>query len=111
MQVVPSKSTNYDLVQPDQDLEIRPKVQCNTLGYTEMKELFSERFSNWNRLVNSVSRIKYAASHYKKDKSNGPCNPEFLQRCECAIIAAVQKDIFENEIHCISNKKSLPHSR
>ena len=116
MQVVPSKSTNYDLVEPDQDLEIRPEVQCNTLEYTEMKETFSERFSrfsNWNRLVNSVSRIKYAASRFKKDKSDmpdGPCNPEFLRRCECAIIAAVQGDMFENEIDCISNKKSLPHS-
>ena len=48
MQVVPSKSTNYDLVEPDQDLEIRPEVQCNTLEYTEMKESFSERFSTFS---------------------------------------------------------------
>lgn len=86
----------FDLVNPDEDAEIRPdpedishKQEVNTA--TPFSDRFS-RFSSWNRLVRTIARIKnWACRKRKNGLSDHPFDePQRLRDSELSIIECVQ---------------------
>nr|XP_034322379.1 uncharacterized protein LOC117688425 [Crassostrea gigas] len=123
---VPIKS-EFRLIDPEQDAEIRPEVVCckqevdteDSPSKTEPLSNRLSRFSSWNRLVRTVARIKYWARSKQKvrcseDKDERSFtrfdHPKLLRDSELAIIACVQRDSYMEELKCIKESGRIPHN-
>jgi hypothetical protein len=114
------RESEFNLVDPDQDKEIRPNVvnfkqKVNKEDSFEPDETFSDRFSrfsSWNRLVRTIARIKNWARRRSGNKITHDLldDPQLLRESELAIIACVQKDCYKEELNCLKESDSLPRN-
>lgn len=116
---VVSSLSGYGLVDPDHDVEVRTEViatKTDLLDLMTPGSVFSDRFSrfsDWNKLVLCIARLKFLVIRYSPNRTISDSrydDPEFLRKSECAIIAAVQRDVFAKEIQCIKNEENIPHA-
>lgn len=113
--------TEFNLVNPDQDVEIRPEV-VSIKHEVDMRESFSTesettfsdrflRFSSWNKLVRTIARIKYWARKCKATCTHDRFDdPELLRNSELAIILCVQRDSYEEELKYMKDSNRSPRN-
>ena len=113
---IPS-TTEFALVNPEKDQEVRPEIQTlkTSAGETESFESISnrfDRFSIWRRLVSAINVLRNRIKSIKSD-GNGTYKPtvvDQLQETERFIIRQVQFESFEKEIESIACGDHLPRN-
>ncbi|XP_060772289.1 uncharacterized protein LOC132883105 [Neoarius graeffei] len=113
---------NFDLVNPDEDADVRPEVTAlsTTAEEHHLDTQRFERFSTLKALFRSVASLIHIASSFKRDplKEPGDCkgwhycaeshNTDNLSKAKNVIIKAVQEEAYQEELQCIRNKKNIP---
>ncbi|XP_060602162.1 uncharacterized protein LOC132755319 [Ruditapes philippinarum] len=110
---LPESSEQYDLQNPNEDVEVRSSV---TSMKTEVKFGINrfEKFSTWKRLVLAISTLLKFVRRFKKrhTSSSDNCQSQILPEQEIDaktfIIKQVQKEIYHKEISCLKSDKKLP---
>ncbi|XP_021358095.1 uncharacterized protein LOC110453467 [Mizuhopecten yessoensis] len=108
-----AEKKTFDLVDPDQDKEIQPKVdvlKTSALVTTErLGDNRFQRFSSWTRLTSAISRLKQtAASHHKCDNLDTRNNVDLRKEAELLVLKEVQREMYSSELHCLQGNKLLP---
>ncbi|KAI4874451.1 hypothetical protein NFI96_005580 [Prochilodus magdalenae] len=96
----------FELLQPEQDPEIRPQV--TTLSTTVLNHLGSQRFSrfsHWSSLTRAIGVLIHIIRCFKRDK-----NVDVLNQSTAVIIRTVQREVFEKELECFSSNKGITKS-
>ena len=123
-QVTPEVTTGdeatYDLVGPDSDAEVRPKVTSLATQISEDK-LGSERFehfSKWSSLTKAVARLCHIAHCFSLPPGNRSCvgwhmcknelSVVDITKAEHVIIKCVQHESYSEELKCIKSSCELP---
>ncbi|XP_069133524.1 uncharacterized protein [Argopecten irradians] len=111
-QLPKNHDSTYDLVEPDNDKELRPtvtslKTVCQKTPCTRF-----EHFSSWRRLANAVLLIKRAVQRFRNRwRGNTEDDQPFLPNrgdAEVAAIRLVQQSTFSEEIGCLEKDKPVP---
>ncbi|XP_038139099.1 uncharacterized protein LOC119782277 [Cyprinodon tularosa] len=116
----PPETNNFNLVEPETDVEIRPIVTVLTTR-TSSGQLGShrfERFSDWTRLCNTIARLMSVAVSFKKNHEDAeretgkrfakiPSTVE-LKKAEILIIHDIQQEAFKEELKCLEKGATLP---
>ncbi|PWA27943.1 hypothetical protein CCH79_00020810, partial [Gambusia affinis] len=116
----PPETNNFNLVEPEMDVEIRPIVTVLTT-HTSSGQLGShrfERFSDWTRLCNTIARLMSVAVSFKKNHEDAkretgkrfakiPSTVE-LKKAEILIIRDTQQEAFKEEFKCLEKGVTLP---
>ncbi|XP_062620904.1 uncharacterized protein LOC134282517 [Saccostrea cucullata] len=104
------QTITFPLVEPQVDKEIRPtclKTECRPLLGTSR----FERFSDWDRLVESLALLKRFIVYRKEDKSLIlPKSLSYYQRAEHFLIKTVQQEVYAEEIDCLRSSQPLPQN-
>ncbi|XP_063404523.1 uncharacterized protein LOC134687988 [Mytilus trossulus] len=110
-----SIATPFPLINPNTDKELKTEIQviksvlkCDNLGSQRFN-----RFSNWWKLVRTISRLQRLASSYSHNKLKDNLESNELEahrKAEIFIIKEVQKEDFGREIECLRNKRPLPNN-
>ncbi|XP_062610491.1 uncharacterized protein LOC134272258 [Saccostrea cucullata] len=102
------QTITFPLVEPQVDKEIRPtclKTECRPLLGTSRLE----RFSDWDRLVKSLSLLKRFIVYRNEDKSLIlPKSLSYYQRAEHFLFKTVQQEVYAEEIDCLRSSQPLP---
>ena len=109
--------TEFPLISPDSDVELRKPV--NRIATNDTSPILGtkrfEKFSPWKRLVRSVACLRHiAASYGGRNKCNGwhICeDSQKVQQFEDSanlIIREVQREVYCNEILALKENKPLP---
>lgn len=118
----PLKADVFELVDPEEDKEIRPQVtvlasvaQDGRLGSQRF-----ERFSSWKTLNRAISGLRHIACHFKETSKHSTGNYKGWHRCEKShtveelsrskkiVIRAVQEETYAEEIQCIRTQTDIP---
>nr|XP_055046841.1 uncharacterized protein LOC129432444 [Misgurnus anguillicaudatus] len=109
-------STTIDLVDPESDAEIRPEVSvCATeVVCHKFNTSYFEKFSDWQRLINTISRLKHITHSFSNDNKSKECrgwhichkphSVEDLQSAKDLIIRSLQQETFQDELRCLERK-------
>ena len=104
-------NSEYPLMDPDTDSEIRPHVRSMKSKVHENPSLGSERFkriSSWIGLVSAIAILKQNAAMSKKDDSHSSIlearSVEAFKHVERSIIKTVQQEQFEPEMLCLQKE-------
>lgn len=114
------EQTDYKLLDPDNDAEVRPEVK--TLCTNITKEVLGsgrwERFSTWRSFRKTMSNLIHIAQCFSQSNVKPNCKgwhmcktaitPELLDQAETMIIKNVQFETYTDEIKRISEKQNLP---
>ncbi|XP_033753059.1 uncharacterized protein LOC117336558 [Pecten maximus] len=111
----------YPLISHDQDKEIRPDATvCKTTVSPQncLGTIRFERFSSWNKLVESIAHLQHLASAFQE--ASGTCkgwhqcseyrSVEARHKAELLILREVQKEHYGQELKCLSEGNSLPRN-
>lgn len=106
-----SSQETYDLVDPAQDIEVRPEVVTN-LTQVERSTLSPERFERFSkystlkRAMAHLSHIAYSFTH--SNQATGcsgwhMCRPtkEEMSNAQACIVKSVQRELYKEEIKCL----------
>lgn len=118
----PSRTDTFDLVSPDEDADVRPKITAlsTTLKEHRLGAGRFERFSTWKSLLRSVALLIHIACSFKGDslKRSTDCkgwhccaearSVDELAKARTAIIKAVQEETYARELQCIRNHDNIP---
>ncbi|XP_053389483.1 uncharacterized protein LOC123532195 [Mercenaria mercenaria] len=102
-------SANYQLQNPDDDVEVRPIVKSMKTDIRLGVSRF-EKFFSWIRLILAVAVLIRFIRRFRKEastadeSSNGE---ESKSRAKECIIKQIQQESFSREIGCLTNKKTL----
>ncbi len=114
---------SFQLVDPAQDVEIRPLV-TSLISQTTQRCLYSQRFqrfSTWDSLLRAVALLIHVARSFKSDSSSvsDKCKgwhwcdkPHTLEELAArnVIIKSAQEDTYAEELRALEKKSKLPHS-
>lgn len=115
----PADRGNYCLIDPEQDIEIRPVVSAYiTRSDSLLHTNRFERFSSWTVVKRTVARLIHIARTFRKEnRSSKTCSGwhycktltvEVLMQAENVIIKAVQRHNYAKEISCLEEARRLP---
>ncbi|CAC5356441.1 unnamed protein product [Mytilus coruscus] len=107
--------TLYPLIEPTDDKELRPLQRVNVLKtsvdfQTALGSERFERFSEWIRLVESISFLKKVAK-YRTAAVTGDTSSKYVEtykEAELFIIKVVQNEVYQTEIDNIRQSLRLP---
>ncbi|XP_062598507.1 uncharacterized protein LOC134259932 [Saccostrea cucullata] len=106
----------YDLIESEIDKEIRPAVTVKKLhiGDSLMGTKRLVNYSTWNSLVSGIAKLKHIARCWS---GTAPCrgwhicskanNVDLYTETEKHIIREVQREVFGEEIRCITEGREL----
>lgn len=106
----------YELVDPDEDREVRPLVISSKKTSAEQHTSFGvhrfERFSTWWSLLRAIARIiRLAMSFQKFQKTSetfvSPVTPDELSQSELFIVKQVQHECFPKEVSALMEGREL----
>ncbi|XP_052792080.1 uncharacterized protein LOC128226231 [Mya arenaria] len=103
------ESKNYDLINPENDSEIRPEVLTRkTVNVESSITSKFEKFSTWQSLVRAFALLKRSCKDHKK-----VAKPEVVTshiEAENFIVRTVQESSYEKEIQLLFSKRAVPAS-
>ncbi|MES9882937.1 MAG: hypothetical protein ABW185_18875 [Sedimenticola sp.] len=110
--------STHDIVNADEDNELRPVVDVLKTHVANSEILGShrfERFSIWSDLVETIARLKHVAQGYH---NTSPCKGwhacpkaktvDSYRSAEHTVIRAVQREVFNKDLECIADNRPLP---
>lgn len=106
----------YELVDPDEDREVRPLVISSKKTSAEQHTSFGvhrfERFSTWWSLLRAITRIKRLAMSFQKFQKTSetfvsPVTPDELSQSELFIVKQVQRECFPKEVSALMEGREL----
>ncbi|KAL5020965.1 hypothetical protein ScPMuIL_000120, partial [Solemya velum] len=105
----PQPAENFDLVDPEQDEEIRPKANVTVLKTAVESSSLSdlgthryERFSTWRKLIEAITLLKARLGGIKHK------TVEAFEISERFVIRTVQHEVYQPEIQCLRDGQNLP---
>lgn len=109
-------NSEYPLMDPDEDNEIRPPVRSMKSKVHDGSTLGSkrfERFSSWKGLVEAIAFLKHKLAMRKKGGCESttvlePRTAEAFKHAESFIIRTVQNELFGNELLCLREGVRIP---
>ncbi|XP_052818526.1 uncharacterized protein LOC128244575 [Mya arenaria] len=103
------ESKNYDLINPENDSEIRPEVLTRkTVNVESSITSKFEKFSTWQSLVRAFALLKRSCKDHKK-----VAKPDVVTshiEAENFIVRIVQESSYEEEIQLLLSKRAVPAS-
>ncbi|XP_060761029.1 uncharacterized protein LOC132870982 [Neoarius graeffei] len=115
----PEQHTEFDLINPDKDVEIRPEVKTLSTHVTEsfLDSKRWERFSTWRSLIHAVAKLRHIALCFAHSQNDGDCagwhickkaiSSGTLEEAENLVIWSVQHEVYGEEFRCITAKCDL----
>ncbi|XP_052809621.1 uncharacterized protein LOC128238088 [Mya arenaria] len=103
------ESKNYDLINPENDSEIRPEVLTRkTVNVESSITSKFEKFFTWQSLVRAFALLKRSCKDHKK-----VAKPDVVTshiEAENFIVRTVQESSYEKEIQLLLSKRAVPAS-
>ena len=97
---------SYPLIQPEHDKEIRVEVRKTTVD--ENFTVTFDYFSDWGKLINTISRIKMLARRHRgKPQHDMLDETEMRKESEVAIIKIMQKEVYKEDILLLRNGSNV----
>ncbi|CAC5380573.1 unnamed protein product [Mytilus coruscus] len=110
----------YNIMDPDEDKEVRPEIVCMKTSHTTSSSLGSHRFtifSIWKRLVNSVALLQHAAKSFSRKTDcvgwhfcTKSKTVDTYREAERLIIRTVQQEYYPTALESLMQNKPLPRS-
>ncbi|XP_023805499.1 uncharacterized protein LOC110017230 [Oryzias latipes] len=109
----------YDLLDPDNDAEVRPEVNtlCTNLTKSGLDTRRCERYSSWKSLKRTVANLIHIAQCFASSETRENCSGwhicktaitcELLEKAENVIIKNIQQETYPDEIRCFAAKQNL----
>ena len=97
---------SYPLIQPEHDKEVRVEARKTTVD--ENFTVTFDYFSDWGKLINTISRIKMLARrHRSKPQHDMLDETEIRKESEMAIIKIMQKEVYKEDILSLRNGNNV----
>ncbi|KAA8580471.1 hypothetical protein FQN60_013429 [Etheostoma spectabile] len=114
--------TAFELINPDSDTELRPKVTAllTKVSGEQLGTKRFERFSSWSRLTRAIARLLHVTQSFHKSAQDAECvgwhyckkgvTSAEVTKAEQVIIKSVQHEVYAEEMACLERKQDLPGS-
>ncbi|XP_062603438.1 uncharacterized protein LOC134265202 [Saccostrea cucullata] len=113
LKIVPDETkTDYPLIEPESDKEIRQEVVSSKTRIST-ETLVSNRFcknSTWNSLVKAISTLRRFLGNKARLNSEAIEEPKLHKESENVIIQLVQQESYSREIENLKSGKPLPRN-
>ncbi|XP_062585397.1 uncharacterized protein LOC134247072 [Saccostrea cucullata] len=109
-------SESFSLIEPDNDVEVRPLMTKSSTGPYLPSQLGTERFerfSSWKSLIRAVMTLqklarKLQTSQNSQQDTESTSHIDDVQKAECLVLRELQKEHFQRDIEFIMDEKPLP---
>ncbi|KAL4224489.1 hypothetical protein ACF0H5_015190 [Mactra antiquata] len=106
-QIVTRSQTNFDLVNPDNDCEIRHDILVKkTIESSHFIHKF-EKFSTWKSLIRALSLLTKVCVRRRLKRTNDVAIRTDVETC---VIRTVQESVYSTEINLLKKGQNLPTS-
>lgn len=104
-----SKEKTFELIEPEQDKEIRPKISAlkTSVAIQGLGTERFERFSTWIKLTSAISRLKQMTLSHRKCDTDERTIVDFRKDSELLVLKAVQQEVYSSELHQLQEGKQL----